>query len=575
MPSLLPRCSPSLLLLVWLAPVYSSTANPPLQSEANHPLTADASTKAAAVPKAPSPEQAAALRAELEAMFVTDQAQRKRIGEVEKAFGQNSQQMRELWKEQTASDNANIRRLEAIIAEFGWPLRSVVGDEAAAAAFFILQHADLARQKKYLPLARVAVAAKEMKGSHLALLEDRILLREGGKQIYGSQVHRNEAGEWEALPLQDEAGVDRRRAEVGLPPLSTYLKGFADRNGGRVASSQGLAPAPDAPPLTQKLFLPEDDDRSAHAKLAAIKFPRDAAAEEFLRGCRDFSLRFPSSPRLLLVRIHAAQNASSVSDEALASLSPWSPFDLEGEPKLDAESRGKIAVEAVQHRVNRLARGREDERDTILLQCFEEALPDHHASRAFRDRLLLYARGLPHARTRALLLRHWPDDPECARCIDFLDTIGRPFSLAFTALDGREVDTARLRGKVILIHFWSKHLADRNPLFGALREYALKRADDGLAVVGVSLDRTRGETEEVLRRLDIPWPVYQDDRGHQNPVAERLQIALLPCYLLVDRSGVLRHRGIDAFSPVLEGRIAALLSEPAPAISGAKAPSPP
>jgi hypothetical protein len=154
---------------------------------------------------------------------------------VEREHGRDSPQLAELWRQQSASDARNIKRLEAIIAELGWPKRSVVGARAASAAFLILQHADISAQKKYLPLARAAAAENEMQPSSLALLEDRILLREGKKQIYGSQVQRNEAGEWDTLPLEDPANVDQRRASVGLPPLADYLAGFAQRSGGKVA----------------------------------------------------------------------------------------------------------------------------------------------------------------------------------------------------------------------------------------------------------------------------------------------------------------------------------------------------
>jgi hypothetical protein len=91
-----------------------------------------------------------------------------------------------------------------------------------------------------------------MRGSSLALLEDRIRLREGQKQIYGSQVKKNGAGEWEPLPLEDEEKVDMSRASVGLEPISEYLQGFADRSGGCVsakwAKKKGYEP--------NKLLLP-------------------------------------------------------------------------------------------------------------------------------------------------------------------------------------------------------------------------------------------------------------------------------------------------------------------------------
>jgi hypothetical protein len=175
------------------------------------------------------------IRAELEAMLETDQSHRREVIDLEKKHGSDSAEVKEAWTKQSAIDAQNIRRLEEIIAQHGWPGSKQFGGKAASAAFLILQHSDLSYQKKYLPLAREAVRKGEMRGSSLALLEDRIRLREGQKQIYGSQVTRNSADEWEPLPLEDEEKVDALRASVGLQPISDYLKGFADRSGGRVS----------------------------------------------------------------------------------------------------------------------------------------------------------------------------------------------------------------------------------------------------------------------------------------------------------------------------------------------------
>lgn len=168
-------------------------------------------------------------------MFETDQSHRREVIELEKQHGRDSTEVKEAWAKQSAIDSQNIRRLEGIIAMHGWPGRTQFGDKAASAAFLILQHSDLSYQKKYLSLARDAAAKGEMRGSSLALLEDRVRLREGQKQIYGSQVTRNSADEWEPLPLEDEDKVDALRASVGLGPISEYLQGVASRSGGRVS----------------------------------------------------------------------------------------------------------------------------------------------------------------------------------------------------------------------------------------------------------------------------------------------------------------------------------------------------
>ena len=62
------------------------------------------------------------------------------------------------------------------------------------------------------------------KGS-LALLIDRIEIREGRKQIYGSQIGINQSNNtYYVLPLTDPENVDKRRTEVSLDPISNYVK---------------------------------------------------------------------------------------------------------------------------------------------------------------------------------------------------------------------------------------------------------------------------------------------------------------------------------------------------------------
>ena len=71
---------------------------------------------------------------------------------------------------------------------------------------------------------REAVKSGKASGSSLALLEDRVALKQGKKQIYGSQIGQDsDLKLYYVLPLEDPDNVDKRRAEVGLQPLSDYV----------------------------------------------------------------------------------------------------------------------------------------------------------------------------------------------------------------------------------------------------------------------------------------------------------------------------------------------------------------
>jgi hypothetical protein len=118
-------------------------------------------------------------------------------------------------------DRENLARVDAIISANGWPGRSLVGEKASGGAWTVIQHADLETQKKYLPLMTKAADAGETSWALLATTIDRIQVREGKPQTYGTQFHEVN-GELVPQPIEDEAHVDDRRKKVGLDTLAEY-----------------------------------------------------------------------------------------------------------------------------------------------------------------------------------------------------------------------------------------------------------------------------------------------------------------------------------------------------------------
>ena len=126
-----------------------------------------------------------------------------------------------------AIDTANTERVRTIVRQYGWPGPELVGQDGTDAAFLIVQHADLAFQKEMLPLVEKAYRSGGLSGQSYALLLDRVLVGEGKPQVYGTQARP--IGEWKnkepvLQPIEDEANVDKRRAELGLMPLADYRK---------------------------------------------------------------------------------------------------------------------------------------------------------------------------------------------------------------------------------------------------------------------------------------------------------------------------------------------------------------
>ncbi|MFD9206605.1 DUF6624 domain-containing protein [Streptomyces sioyaensis] len=146
-------------------------------------------------------------------------------------------------------DHANAAVLRRIIADHGgWPGRSVVGVEGAAAAARIALYADDLPdfQRLALRLLSDAVGSGEATKQQWAHLVDRCSINSGGAQVYGTQ-YRLGPGSVEVLPVRDAQHLDERRATVGLPPFATAREAVRRRHArgtGQVPGDEPGQPEP-------------------------------------------------------------------------------------------------------------------------------------------------------------------------------------------------------------------------------------------------------------------------------------------------------------------------------------------
>ena len=153
-----------------------------------------------------------------------DQYDRNQMEEVAARFGGDSPQMKALVRHMKQADSLNLIEVERILTRYGWLSSFKIGLDANRALFMVIQHADLVAQEKYLPMMSEAVKQGILKASSFALLQDRMALNKGQKQIYGSQVAWNmKTNQYYVMAIENPDQVDQRRAKVGLVPLAVYL----------------------------------------------------------------------------------------------------------------------------------------------------------------------------------------------------------------------------------------------------------------------------------------------------------------------------------------------------------------
>lgn len=159
----------------------------------------------------------------LDSIFIEDQTYRLQITEIEKEFGETSKEMQEHWNRIVVSDSLNLIKVKNILDKFGWLGPDEIGEQGNTTLFLVIQHSDLITQEKYLPMMRNAAKKGKAKNSSLALLEDRVALRKGQRQIYGTQIEKDADTQlYYVAPLIDPDNVDRRRTEMGLGPIANY-----------------------------------------------------------------------------------------------------------------------------------------------------------------------------------------------------------------------------------------------------------------------------------------------------------------------------------------------------------------
>lgn len=119
----------------------------------------------------------------------------------------------------------NGDRLVEILDRHGWPTIDMVGAEAARRAWLVAQHADrqLDLQRRALALLTKAVERGQADPQHLAMLRDRVLVNEGHRQIYGTQIAAVVDGAPVPWPCEDPERIDALRAQVGLAPFAVHV----------------------------------------------------------------------------------------------------------------------------------------------------------------------------------------------------------------------------------------------------------------------------------------------------------------------------------------------------------------
>ena len=119
----------------------------------------------------------------------------------------------------------NFKEMEALLQKNGWPTYSTVGKLAADSPLLVINHHPKEEIRiKYLEQIKDACLENEGSCFEYAKIQDRILVNTEKPQLFGMQFTYDKDRNRIPFPILKPEFVDKRRAEIGLEPLKTYLK---------------------------------------------------------------------------------------------------------------------------------------------------------------------------------------------------------------------------------------------------------------------------------------------------------------------------------------------------------------
>jgi|tagenome__1003787_1003787.scaffolds.fasta_scaffold20975103_3 peroxiredoxin len=133
---------------------------------------------------------------------------------------------------------------------------------------------------------------------------------------------------------------------------------------------------------------------------------------------------------------------------------------------------------------------------------------------------------------------------------------------ALPSLDGPPQELARLRGRVVLVHFFATWCEPCRPEMARLRQMQSRLGDQPLAIIPISVAEADGAVRRFFAGEPLPFPILLDrDRS----TARAWDIQALPSTIVLDRhlqARFVAQGDLDWLRPDVMHKVTDLLAEP-------------
>ena len=119
----------------------------------------------------------------------------------------------------------------------------------------------------------------------------------------------------------------------------------------------------------------------------------------------------------------------------------------------------------------------------------------------------------------------------------------KPLDLKFTSVDGKEVNLADLKGKVVLIDFWATWCPPCVEETPSLIRMQSRMKDKGVVVLAVSIDVDDAAYHKFLRDYGVNMVTVRDEA---QKASDLYGTHGWPESYIIDRNGIIRRKFIGA-----------------------------
>jgi thiol-disulfide isomerase/thioredoxin len=235
------------------------------------------------------------------------------------------------------------------------------------------------------------------------------------------------------------------------------------------------------------------------------------------------------------------------------------------DPNLSEDERFKLRMEAIQTKVRAKMQEGQEAFVAELEKSGHELIKEFPKRSQGYEILLEAAKQAEGTKARSLAKEVTdssgaPDEVKTSAegLLTKLDALGKPLPIKFKAVDGREVDLAKLTGKVVLIDFWATWCGPCVAEIPHVKDTYDKLHGKGFEIVGISFDKDKQALEKFVADREMKWPQYFDGKFWQNDYGQKYGINSIPTMWLVDKKGNLRDMNARG---ALEEKVAKLLEE--------------